>query len=195
MEPNALHIWPRGNYMCIALPNTEKTFTVTLFLPLQGEPAFSKLPDATAAHAMVPFHGQGMNCAFEDCVSLARHIAEGQNWEGSFAAFEGERRPNAEAIQQMALENYIEMRDKVDDADFLLRRQLERVLAERHPGVFVPRYSMVTFMRIPYSVAWARGEIQRGILMDCCEGKARIDDIDLDRADALVRVRLEPLDA
>jgi len=246
LEPNALHIWPRGNYMCIALPNTEKTFTVTLFLPLQGEPSFAKLPDTAAAHAffekqfadalalipdfdedwsrnpvgqlgtlrlqrwhldervvllgdaahaMVPFHGQGMNCAFEDCVALAKHIAGGDDWEATFAAFEGERRPNADAIQQMALENYIEMRDKVDDADFLLRRQLERVLADRHPGVFVPRYSMVTFMRIPYSVAWARGEIQRGILMDCCEGKARIEDVDLDKADALVKARLEPLDA
>jgi len=246
LEPNALHIWPRGNYMCIALPNTEKTFTVTLFLPLQGEPGFSKLPDARAAHAfferqfpdalalipdfdedwsrnpvgqlgtlhlqrwhlderavllgdaahaMVPFHGQGMNCAFEDCVALARCISESHDWHETFDAFEGERRPNAEAIQQMALENYIEMRDKVDDADFLLRRQLERVLAERHPGVFVPRYSMVTFMRIPYALAWARGEIQRGILMDCCEGKRHIEEIDLPRADALVKVRLEPLDA
>ena len=246
LEPNALHIWPRGNYMCIALPNTEKTFTVTLFLPLQGDPSFARLPDTAhahaffdrqfpdarelipdfdedwarnpvgqlgtlhlprwrlderavllgdAAHAMVPFHGQGMNCAFEDCVALARHIAEGSDWASTFEAFEGERRPNADAIQQMALENYIEMRDKVDDADFLLRRQLERVLAERHPDRFVPRYSMVTFMRIPYSVAWARGEIQRGILMDCCEGKSRIEDVDLDRADALVKSRLEALDA
>jgi kynurenine 3-monooxygenase len=246
LEPNALHIWPRGNYMCIALPNTEKTFTVTLFLPLEGDPSFARLPDTKAAHAffekqfadalalipdfdedwsrnpvgqlgtlrlqrwrlderavligdaahaMVPFHGQGMNCAFEDCVALARHIEEGGEWNEIFEAFEGERRPNADAIQQMALENYIEMRDKVDDADFLLRRQLERVLAERHPGRFVPRYSMVTFMRIPYSVAWARGEIQRGILMDCCEGKQRIEDVDLNRADALVKARLETLDA
>jgi kynurenine 3-monooxygenase len=246
LEPNALHIWPRGNYMCIALPNTEHTFTVTLFLPLAGEPSFAKLPDTAsahalfqaqfadalalipdfdedwsrnpvgqlgtlhlqhwhlderavllgdAAHAMVPFHGQGMNCAFEDCVALARHIAEGDDWRGAFAAFEGERRPNADAIQQMALENYIEMRDKVDDADFLLRRQLERVLAERHPGLFVPRYSMVTFMRIPYALAWVRGEIQRGILMECCEGKSRIEEIDLAKADALVTSRLEPLHA
>jgi len=246
MEPNALHIWPRGNYMCIALPNTEKTFTVTLFLPLQGDPSFAQLPDTRAAHAffakqfpdalehvpdfdedwsrnpvgmlgtlhlkrwhldgrvvllgdaahaMVPFHGQGMNCAFEDCVALARHIATADIWDAAFANFENERRPNADAIQQMALENYIEMRDKVDDADFLLRRQLERVLAERHPGHFVPRYSMVTFMRIPYSVAWARGEIQRGILMDCCEGSKRIEEVDLAKADELVRARLEPLEA
>jgi kynurenine 3-monooxygenase len=148
-----------------------------------------------AAHAMVPFHGQGMNCAFEDCVSLARHIGGGSDWQAAFAGFEGEARPNAEAIQTMALENYVEMRDKVDDADFLLRRQLERVLAERHPGVFVPRYSMVTFMRIPYALAWARGEIQRGILLESCEGKARIEDVDLEKADGLVRARLEPLDA
>jgi len=146
-----------------------------------------------AAHAMVPFHGQGMNCAFEDCIALARHIAEGDDWQRAFADFENERRPNAEAIQQMALENYIEMRDKVDDADFLLRRALERVLAERHPGRFVPRYSMVTFLRVPYLVALARGEIQRGILFDCCEGLQRIEQIDLAKADKLVLARLEPL--
>ena len=245
LEPNALHIWPRGNYMCIALPNTEHTFTVTLFLPLQGVPSFATLhnlraargmfqrdfPDALAlmpdfdadwqrnpvgqlgtlrlkrwhlderavllgdaAHAMVPFHGQGMNCAFEDCVSMARHIDEAADWQEAFANFEGERRPNAEAIQQMALENYIEMRDQVDDADFLLRRQLERLLAERHPGRFVPRYSMVTFLRIPYALAWARGEIQRGILLESCEGKTALNQIDLAKADTLVKARLEPLE-
>jgi kynurenine 3-monooxygenase len=245
IEPNALHIWPRGVYMCIALPNTEQTFTVTLFLPNEGAPSFATLPDLAAAqaffaadfpdalplvpdfaqewvanpvgslftlyldrwhldgravllgdaaHAMVPFHGQGMNCAFEDCVALDRHIEAAGDWAEAFANFEGERRPNADAIQQMALENYIEMRDQVDDADFLLRRQLERVLAERHPGRFVPRYSMVTFLRVPYALAWARGEIQRGILMECCEGKARIEEVDLARADALVQARLEPLD-
>jgi kynurenine 3-monooxygenase len=246
LEPNALHIWPRGNYMCIALPNTEHTFTVTLFLPLQGVPSFASVtnlraargmfqrdfPDALAlmpefdadwqrnpvgqlgtlrlqrwhldrravllgdaAHAMVPFHGQGMNCAFEDCVALARHIEEAGDWQEAFANFEGERRPNAEAIQRMALENYVEMRDQVDDADFLLRRQLERVLADRHPGRFVPRYSMVTFMRIPYALAWARGEIQRGILLECCEGKSAIGEVDLPKADAMVLARLEVLDA
>jgi kynurenine 3-monooxygenase len=246
LEPNALHIWPRGNYMCIALPNTEHTFTVTLFLPLHGEPGFDALPDLAAAralyaaqfadalalmpdfeadwqanpvgqlgtlhlerwrldgravllgdaaHAMVPFHGQGMNCAFEDCVALARHVDEAADWEAAFAGFEAERRPNAEAIQQMALENYVEMRDQVDDAGFLLRRQLERLLAERHPGRFVPRYSMVTFMRLPYVVALLRGEIQRGILLDCCSGRRSLEEVDLARADALVLARLDALDA
>jgi kynurenine 3-monooxygenase len=245
IEPNALHIWPRGGYMCIALPNTEKTFTVTLFLPSQGDPSFATLPDLAAArdffardfadalpllpafdadwtnnpigglgtlrlqrwhldgravllgdaaHAMVPFHGQGMNCAFEDCVALDECIASAPDFEAAFAAFEALRRPNAEAIQAMALENYVEMRDRVDDADFLLQRALERVLAERHPGRFVPRYSMVSFTRVPYATAFERGKVQRGILVAATRGVARIEDVDLAAADALVRERLEPLE-
>ena len=94
----------------------------------------------------------------------------------------------------MALENYIEMRDRVDDPDFLLQRQLERVLAERHPGVFVPRYSMVSFLRIPYAVAQARGKVQREILVESCRGLSSMDQVDLAAADALVRGRLEPLE-
>ena len=245
LEPHALHIWPRGGYMCIALPNTEQTFTVTLFLPGEGDPSFATLPDLAAAralyqrdfadalalipdfdadwtsnptgslgtlyldqwrldgravligdaaHAMVPFHGQGMNCAFEDCIALARHIEHSADWDSAFAAFEAERRPNAQAIQEMALENYVEMRDQVDDADFLLQRQLERLLAQRHPGRFVPRYSMVSFLRVPYATAQARGSIQRQILVECCAGLASIDQVDLAAADARVRERLAPLE-
>lgn len=245
IEPNALHIWPRGGYMCIALPNTEKTFTVTLFLPYEGDaPSFATLPDLAAAHAffardfpdalplipefdsdwtnnptsglgtlyldawcldgravllgdaahaMVPFHGQGMNCAFEDCLALVRHIEQAGDWEKAFSGFESERRPNAAAIQAMALENYIEMRDRVDDPDFLLQRQLERLLAERHPGVFVPRYSMVSFLRVPYAVALERGRIQRGLLAESTQGCRSLDEIDLEAADARVRARLTPL--
>ena len=245
LEPNALHIWPRGVYMCIALPNTEKTFTVTLFLPNEGAPSFAALPDVQAArafferdfgdalaclpdfdqdwvnnptsglatlrldswrldgravligdaaHAMVPFHGQGMNCAFEDCIALATHIAGATDWESAFAGFEAERKPNAQAIQDMALENYVEMRDQVDDADFLLQRQLERLLGERHPGRFVPRYSMVSFLRVPYATAFERGKIQRQILVECCKGLHQLEQVDLVHADALVHARLTPLD-
>ena len=244
IEPNALHIWPRGGYMCIALPNTERTFTVTLFLPNDGDPSFATIdtvPEARAlferdfddalahipelgedfvanpvgmlgtlhlerwhrhgdavllgdaAHAMVPFHGQGMNCAFEDCVALARHLDRGHTFADVFAAFEAERRPNALAIQQMALENYIEMRDRVDNPDYLLQRELERVLAQRHPGRFVPRYAMVTFGLTPYAVAFERGRIQRALLIEATRGVERIEDVDLDRADALVLERLAPL--
>ena len=247
IEPNALHIWPRGRYMCIALPNTERTFTVTLFLPQHAEggaPGFDSLPDLAAAralferdfadalalipdfdadwsrnpigqlgtlyldrwtldgraallgdaaHAMVPFHGQGMNCAFEDCVALAHHIAGARNFASAFAAFEAERLPNASAIQQMALENYLEMRDRVDDADYLLQRELERLLAQRHPDRFVPRYAMVTFRRIPYATAFERGRVQRELLVEATRGRSHIEDVDLAAADAAVLARLTPL--
>jgi len=256
IDPNALHIWPRGGYMCIALPNTERTFTVTLFLPNaalpnvtlpnEREPSFATLPDLAtaraffqrdfadalplipdfdadwtrhptsglatlyidrwhldgravllgdAAHAMVPFHGQGMNCAFEDCIALARHIDAAGDWQAAFADFEAERKPNAAAIQAMALENYVEMRDRVDDPDFLLQRQLERLLAERHPGLFVPRYSMVSFLRVPYAMAFERGQVQRRILVECTASCSQLDDVDLLAADARVRERLKPLPA
>ena len=244
IEPNALHIWPRGGYMCIALPNTERTFTVTLFLPNEGDPSFATIdtvPEARAlferdfadalahipelgedfvtnpvgmlgtlylerwhrrgdavligdaAHAMVPFHGQGMNCAFEDCVALARHLDGGGLLADVYATFERERRPNALAIQQMALENYIEMRDRVDDADYLLQRDLERVLAQRHPGRFVPRYAMVTFGLIPYAVALERGRVQRELLIAATRGLTRVEDVDLVAVDAQVRARLAPI--
>ena len=245
IEPNALHIWPRGHYMCIALPNDERTFTVTLFMPHAGSyPSFEQVqagddalalfqrdfPDTLplipalrhdydanpvgslatlyldhwhvgghavllgdAAHAMVPFHGQGMNCAFEDCVALAEHLERAPTLGDAFAAFEAERKPNAEAIQQMALENYIEMRDKVDDADFLLQRELELALQERHPGRFVPHYAMVTFMRIPYATALHRSEVQRGILVNATRGLASLDGVDWAVADAAVVAQLDPL--
>ena len=146
-----------------------------------------------AAHAMVPFHGQSMNCAFEDCVVLARKLEEHTDMAEAFAAFQAERRPNALAIQQMALENYLEMRDRVDDPDFLLQRELERALQERHPGRFVPHYTMVTFMLIPYSVALARSDTQREILVAATQGKDSLDTIDWDAVDADVLARLDPL--
>ena len=146
-----------------------------------------------AAHAMVPFHGQGMNCAFEDCVALAGCLDTTASLADAFAAFEAERKPDAEAIQQMALENYIEMRDKVDDAGYLLQRQLELALQERHPGRFVPHYAMVSFMRIPYSVALHRSELQRDILVDATRGIDSLDQVDWAAVDAAVLARLEQL--
>ncbi len=245
IEPNALHIWPRGHYMCIALPNAEGSFTVTLFMPNAGDPGFSTVttPAAArvlfardfadalplipelehdfaanpvgvlstlyldrwhlggsalllgdAAHAIVPFHGQGMNCGFEDAVELADLLAAHHDdlaW--TFAEFERRRRPNAEAIAAMALENYVEMRDSVADAGFLLRRELGRVLSERHPDRFMPRYGMVTFTRMPYAQAFARGAVQDALLRELADGKSRLEDIDLAHADALVHGRLSPL--
>ena len=146
-----------------------------------------------AAHAMVPFHGQGMNCAFEDCVALADHLDQHPALADAFAAFEAQRKPDAEAIQRMALENYIEMRDKVDDADFLLQRELELALQERHPGRFVPHYAMVSFMRIPYSLALHRSEVQRELLENATRGLDSLDAVDWAAVDAAVLARLEPI--
>jgi kynurenine 3-monooxygenase len=245
IEPNALHIWPRGNYMCIALPNAEGSFTVTLFMPNRGDPGFDTVatPAAAralferdfadarplipeleqdyaanpvgvlstlyldrwhldgrallvgdAAHAIVPFHGQGMNCGFEDAVELADLLdTHRDDLAWTFAEFERRRRPNAEAIAAMALENYVEMRDSVADPGFLLRRELGRVLAGRHPDRFVPRYSMVTFTRMPYAQAFARGAVQDALLRELGDGKLTIEEIDLAHADALVAERLTPL--
>ena len=245
IEPNALHIWPRGNYMCIALPNAEGSFTVTLFLPNAGNPGFANvrtgadaralfardfadalplIPDlekdfdanptgilgtlyldrwhlhgralliGDAAHAIVPFHGQGMNCGFEDAVELAELLYNAPNdAESAFAQFQRRRKPNADAIAAMALENYVEMRDSVADAHFLLMRALEHQLAARKPGRFVPRYWMVTFSRLPYAVAFRRGEIQSAILRELSAGKTDLTQIDMAIADRLIDERLAPL--
>jgi kynurenine 3-monooxygenase len=230
--------------MCIALPNDERTFTVTLFLPNQGDPSFETvrtgadaralferdfgdasllIPDlehdfeahptgvlatlyldrwhlggdavllGDAAHAMVPFHGQGMNCAFEDCVALADQLDRTPDRAAAFAAFQAERLPNARAIQQMAIENYLEMRDRVGDDEFLLQRALEQELAVRHAGRFVPRYAMVTFMRIPYATAFERGQVQRRLLAELTRGHETLDTVDRALADRLVEERLPPL--
>ncbi len=244
LEPNALHIWPRGDYMCIALPNDERTFTVTLFMPNAGKTSFETVANGSeaqalfardfadavpliptlahdyetnpagilatlylqqwrldgravligdAAHAMVPFHGQGMNCAFEDCVALAEHLRHDHDTDTAFGAFEAERKPNAAAIQQMALENYREMSDRVDDPDFLLQRELERALAERRPDRFVSRYAMVTFRRLPYATAFERGRVQRALLVDATAGRSTLDGLDWAAVDRMVDARLTPL--
>ena len=246
MEREALHIWPRGGYMLIALPNLDGSFTVTLFLAREGAPSFAALekpealraffaaqfPDALAlipdlarefylhptglmgtvhsaswhtggralllgdaAHAIVPFHGQGMNCALEDCLALDGCLEHhGADWERVFAEFETLRRPDAEAIAAMALENYVEMRDVVRDPKFQLQKQLGFLLEERHPGVFVPRYSMVMFHHLPYSKARQRGIVQQRILDSLTERAVDIAGVDLAHADRLVQAELGHLE-
>jgi kynurenine 3-monooxygenase len=219
LAADGLHIWPRGGFMLIALPNLDRTFTSTLFLPLEGRPGFDTIdgrniealfeanfPDALplmpdleqefaakpvgtlgtvhcrpwsrtagdssvlligdAAHAIVPFHGQGMNAAFEDCAELARLTAElGPDWPQVLPSFESARADNARAIAEMALENYAEMRDRVRDPAFESRAALSFELERRFAGRFVPRYSMVMFHpEIGYAEAQARGRTQAAIL-------------------------------
>ena len=245
LEPNALHIWPRGRFMLIALPNPDRSFTATLFLPNEGAVSFAALDaesvgeffnrefaDAMplmpalvrdyaehptgmlgtvtcapwsfkkvlmvgdAAHAIVPFHGQGMNAAFEDCVVLERLIeAQGSidacDWPTLFEDFERARAPNARAIADMAVENYREMRDEVRDAKFKLRADLSFELERRFPGKFIPRYSMVMFHpEIPYAEAQRRGATQMSILERLTAGVAALDAVDFRTAAELIDAEL-----
>jgi len=246
LETHALHIWPRGNHMLIALPNIDGTFACILFLPFEGADGFdslttqaqviqffeSRFPDAVplmpqvadnyfanptgamvtikcspwhaegralllgdAAHAIVPFFGQGINCGFEDCTCLVELLdRHGADWPRVFAEFEKERKVNTDAIADMAVENFTEMRDRVADSRFLFRKKVELALEAKYPQLFVPKYAMVTFHRIPYSVALARGAVQDRMLAELCESIDRVEDLDWGKADRLIRRDLTPME-
>ena len=206
LDKNALHIWPRGKFMLIALPNTNGTFTSTLFLPFEGDISFENLVRKTqvqnffeeffadalaimptlvdeflrnptsslvtvkaqpwhyddkivllgdAAHAIVPFYGQGMNCGFEDCHIFNELLQEegGVISKDLFQNFSDSRVPNTNAIAELAIRNYVEMRDSTANPMFLLRKKIERKISAKHPDLWIPLYSMVTFTNEPYSKA------------------------------------------
>src|SRR5665213_2131264 len=209
LEKNALHIWPRGSYMLIALPNLDGSFTCTLFFPFEGENSFASITNAKelldffnrifpdvvslmptvvhdyflnpasslvtvkcfpwrykdksvligdAAHAIVPFFGQGMNCGFEDCSVLNELMDKYENdWDTILKEFELSRKPDADAIAELAVSNFVEMRDLVADKKFLLRKKIEAYLNEHFPDKWMSLYSMVTFSQIPYSKALKQG--------------------------------------
>lgn len=219
LEKNALHIWPRGNYMMIALPNTDGSFTCTLFFPFEGNPSFATLntkekvqeffnttfgdvvklmptlvddfftnPTSSlvtvkcfpwvrankfaligdAAHAIVPFFGQGMNCGFEDCAVLNNLIDQYNNdWTKILDAYQLSRKPDSDAIADLAINNFIEMRDKVADPKFLLQKKIEANVSKKYPGKWIPAYSQVTFSpHIRYSEALKNGARQEKIMQD-----------------------------
>lgn len=232
LEPNALHIWPRHQFMMIALPNFDGSFTCTLFLAHKGNPSFSSLNDeqsliaffqqefsdalklmpslvkdffnnptgelgtlrcnpwhldgralliGDAAHAMVPFYGQGMNCAFEDVCVLDSLIEKyGFDWTKVFSEFEQLRMPQASAIQQMAEENFYEMRDATADPVFRRKRELETLLEQKYPDYF-SKYSMVTFREeLPYTRARDLGNAQDRLLMEICKNITSISELNID---------------
>ena len=217
MEKNALHIWPRGSFMMIALPNLDGDFTCTLFLPFTGEKSFEKLktkedvsnffntefPDAVplmptllddfftnpvsslvtvkcfpwtfdekialigdAAHAIVPFFGQGMNCGFEDCVVLNKLIDKHQeNWSKIMPEYQNLRKPDGDAIADLAIANFVEMRDKTADPRFLLQKKIEARFSQKYSDKWIPLYSMVTYSPdIRYSTALQTGFKQQAIM-------------------------------
>ena len=230
VDPNALHIWPRGEFMLIALANPAGDFTVTLFAPkttfaalttqTEVEAFFEKefnefrtlVPDLAeqffenptgrlgtmrasgwsyegravlvgdAAHAIVPFHGQGMNAAMESVRALVRHVRRSpDDLNTAFVNYEVERKPDADAIADMALDNYLEMRSGVVDPDYLAKRALALELEQRHPAHISPRYNMVMFSTMPYAEARDRAQAQAKIIERVLAASARGDDqIDVD---------------
>ncbi|MCL4139269.1 UNVERIFIED_CONTAM: hypothetical protein GTU68_025315 [Idotea baltica] len=215
LDPGALHIWPRGEYMLIALPNLDKSFTCTLFFPFEGPISFAalkteadvtaffhdKFKDAVphlsnlekeffenptsslitvrckpwvkgntaligdAAHAIVPFYGQGMNSGFEDCFVFNQLLEKhGEINDQLLAEYQSLRIPDGNAIADLALYNFIEMRDKVADDKFILQKKIEKRLNQLHPDKWVPLYSMTTFSDFRYSEAWALGRKQQAIM-------------------------------
>jgi kynurenine 3-monooxygenase len=204
MQPNAMHIWPRGGYMMMAMANRDGSFTVTLYLPYAGRDGFDLLktpddvmrffqerfPDAIphipdlaeaffanptgslvtvrcapwhaggkvvllgdAAHAVVPFYGQGANASFEDCLTLAAQLREKGDRSAALAAYEADRKPNTDALADLAIDNFREMRDRVASPLFLFRKKFEKFLNKLMPETYIPLYPMISFTRIPYAVA------------------------------------------
>lgn len=219
LEKNALHIWPRKDYMLIALPNLDGSFTCTLFFPFAGEQSFEQLnkeekvssffertfpdiitliPDLTnqffhnpasslvtvkcfpwiredkfaligdAAHAIVPFFGQGMNCGFEDCRIVDELIEQnGDDWHTILQAYQKLRKPDGDAIADLAINNFIEMREKTADPSFLLQKKIEARLHQKYPEQWIPAYTQVTFSpHIRYSEALKRGQHQEAIMAE-----------------------------
>lgn len=216
MRNDCLHIWPRGEFMMIALPNIDGSFTCTLFIAFEGKNALEHLqnkqavidffgmhfpdavpmmpeltddffanPDASlvmttcfpwhhldkvcllgdAAHAIVPFYGQGMNAGFEDCTVLNLLMDEHKDdFEKVFSAFSKQRKPAGDAIRELALRNYIEMRDKTADEDFLLQKKIEARFSTKYPDKWIPLYAQVTFTHIPYHEALKSGDKQQLIM-------------------------------
>jgi kynurenine 3-monooxygenase len=231
LEKLALHIWARGSFMMIALPNFDGSFTCTMFNAHSGENSFEEIKDekslinffetnfadtiplmptliedffanpvgnlgtikcfpwnvggkslliGDSAHAIVPFYGQGMNASFEDCRVLNQLIGEfGADWEKVFDEFCHVRKPNTDAIADMAQENFYEMRDAVADETFQKKRELETKLEQTFPDYF-SKYSMVTFQAdLPYLTAKEKGNAQDKLLMEICANVKNVSELDL----------------
>lgn len=218
LDKNSFHIWPRGNFMFIAMPNLDGSFTCTLFLPFEGEVSFDNIKTekqaegffethfpsvlgeienlkkdffknptsalvtmkcypwtywdkvalvGDAAHAVVPFFGQGMNAGFEDIFVLNQLIHQsGDDWETIFKNYQESRKPNADAIAELSYRNFMEMSSKTADPLFLLQKKIEKRFANKYPELWIPAYSRVTFSDQPYAEALAIGDMQEQIMKE-----------------------------
>ena len=238
LEKNSLHIWPRGRFMLIALPNFDGSFTCTLFMPFDNhEYCFNKLTDkqkveaffkevfpdfyelmpnvanrwedhplsplalircypwtngkmalmGDAAHATVPFYGQGMNCGFEDCTVMWELMqAHGDNWPLIFNEYEQSRKPNCDAMQELSLQNYLVMRDKVTDPLFKTIHKIELRMSVLFPENYIPLYSMVSFTNTEYKHALKYGNEQQEAIKNIIEQHVITEDTPLETMDALI---------
>ncbi|GGF04664.1 FAD-dependent oxidoreductase [Hymenobacter cavernae] len=245
IEKNALHIWPRGQYMMIALPNLDGSFNCTLFFPYEGPQSFTALqtgpqvraffaevfadalplmsdleedffrnPTSSlvtircfpwsladevlllgdASHAIVPFYGQGMNAGFEDCTVLDELLDQhGTDWQTVFQEFQRQRKPNADAMADLAVYNFEEMRDRVADPRFLLRKKIESRISAQYPDQWMPLYTQVTFSHTPYAEAWANGQRQDQIMQRLMPHIQSEADYDLPTVQALVQQEMNNL--
>lgn len=242
LDQRSLHIWPRGSFMLMGLPNNDGSFTMTLYMPSTGDNSFAQLnsdeklfsffkqefPDCLsflpnlaqdfkqnptghlatvrcdpwhladqvvligdAAHAIVPFFGQGMNAGLEDC-TLLNNLLEQENddWSKTLENFTQEQKTNADAIAQMAIENYHEMSSHVADPKFLLKKQVEQILRVNFPADFVNRYALITYSLVPYKVALEAGIIHQEILNELCASIDIATDVDLELAKNLIAQKI-----
>lgn len=243
LDFKALHIWPRGSHMMMALANLDGSFTMTLYLPKENRPVSfaniktskdieelfrNEFPDAIplmpnyladfeknpqgalgtvrctkwvyedsvalmgdAAHAIVPFFGQGMNSGFEDCTNLLR-ILEKKSWPEALKEYDRTQPANANAIADMAIENWYEMSEKVADPQFQLRKKVESVLEKNFPQLFKSRYGMVTYTLTPYHVVQQAGRLQDQILAELMTGIHSVEEVSLEKAESLLKKTYEP---
>lgn len=244
MDVNALHIWPRGPYMMIALPNRDGSYTCTLFLSnkkaANSKYSFEELTDDSkittflktefpdfcelvpdflkqyhdhptghmvtvkcgpwgknnlslmgdAAHAIVPFFGQGMNAGFEDVEVFAELLKKHKDWKSLFADLYNQRKANVDAIADMAVENFMEMSAKTADEKFLYQKKVEKLLHDKFPQEYTSRYSLVSFSKTPYKVAFDLGKKQNLILEKLTEKHFPSLEIDYNYAHSLIKEHL-----
>ncbi len=240
LKTDALHIWPRGAHMMMALANRDGSFTVTGYLPKANSTwSFDRLkedsdivelfktefadavplmPDflnefnenpqghlgtvtcskwvfadsialmGDAAHGIVPFFGQGMNSGFEDCTTLMGLIDKHAGaWAIILKEFEDLQKPNAKAIAEMALENWIEMRDKVADHNFLLRRKMDSALEQKYPGLYKSRYGLITYTLVPYVLAQKAGLKQNELMDQILKNLTSLEQVSWPQVDTLMQ--------
>lgn len=235
IDEKALHIWPRGEHMLMALPNNDGSFTMTVYLPEQWferfesatdvkayfqeyySDAISLMPDfadeflenpqgflgslemnewtyadkvcliGDAAHAIVPFYGQGMNCGFSDVNFLLEQLEVNANdWSATFKNYQNHQKPNGDAIRDLSIENFKVMSSKVADEKYLFRKKVENIIEKEMPELYRSLYARVVYSDLPYHVAKSKAQEQSVLIDQLCEGLKQPEDVDLNRARKLL---------